>query len=117
LILPGGMPGTNNLQAHAGLTKLLVDYFQTDKLLAAICAAPKIIGRLGCLKDKNAICYPGYENELEGAIISSLPVVTDGRITTAKAAGYSINFALRLVEVLKGEDAADRVVNGLFPNK
>jgi protein deglycase len=115
LILPGGMPGTKNLQAHAGLISLLTSHYQAGKWLAAICAAPKILGCLGFLQNKTAICYPGYETDLQGAILSETPVVSDGTIITGKAAGYTIDFALRLVEVLKGKDAADRVVNGMFP--
>ena len=70
LYLPGGMPGTRNLQAHEGLKNLLIKQAGENKKIAAICAAPSILGGLGLLEGKEAICYPGFEDQLEGAILS-----------------------------------------------
>lgn len=111
IFLPGGMPGTTNLDAHEGVKALVQQQLYDKKLLAAICAAPSIIGKMGFLKGKEAICYPGFENLLEGATISKHSVVKDGNIITGKGAGVAVQFALKLVEELKGKDIADKVAN------
>lgn len=111
IFLPGGMPGTTNLDAHEGVKALVQQQLYDQKLLAAICAAPLIIGKMGFLKGKEAICYPGFENLLEGATISKHNVVKDGNIITGKGAGVAVQFALKLVEELKGKDIADKVAN------
>jgi 4-methyl-5(b-hydroxyethyl)-thiazole monophosphate biosynthesis len=76
--------------------------------LAAICAAPSILGRLGLLKGKKAMCFPGFEKYLEGAEVVSAParVVTDGNITTSRGMGTSIDLGLELVRLIKGENVA-----------
>lgn len=103
-VLPGGMPGTKNLKESPELAKTLVKLHSKGKRIAAICAAPSILGTLGLLKGKEAICYPGYEKYLDGAVISNKSTVTDGCITTSKGAGTAMDFALELVRLLKGED-------------
>lgn len=107
LILPGG-PGVENLRKHEGLMALLPEFYGEGKKLAAICAAPGILGELGLLEGKEAICFPGVEGELTGALISSRPVVTDGRIVTAKSAGHTIDFGL---EILKWYRSPDEVID------
>lgn len=114
LILPGGMPGASNLQLHDGLLELLRDFNAAQKQLAAICAAPKVFGYLGFLKNKNSICYPGFEAELIEAVLSAESVVTDQNITTAKGPGYSIQFGLRLLEILMGNEIANKVSLGML---
>ena len=113
LVLPGGMPGTNNLDAHEGLKNLLKT--QADKLnpIAAICAAPSILGKMGLLDGKEAICFPGFEDQLIGAVVSKNKVVKSGLITTAKAAGVAIQFALQLVEDLKGKEIAENIAKSI----
>lgn len=113
LFLPGGMPGTKNLDAHAGLKNLISLQVQKGERLAAICAAPSIPGKMGLLEGKEAICYPGFEKELTGAIISGSKIVKADNIFTAKGAGVAIQFALRLVEELKGKEEADRISNSI----
>jgi len=109
LILPGGMPGTKNLDAHEGLKKLIRLQVEKGKKLAAICAAPSILGKMGFLEGKEAICYPGFENQLFGATLSEEKIVKSGLIITAKGAGVAVDFALKLVEELKGKASAERV--------
>lgn len=99
LVLPGG-PGTKNLKNHAGLAEAFKRANETGRLLCAICAAPSVLGGLGLLRGKSAVCYPGCENELEGASVSDAPVVVDGNVITAKAAGSAHDFAFKIVEAL-----------------
>lgn len=114
LFLPGGLPGTTNLNAHAGLKELLLDQSAAKGEIAAICAAPSILGGLGLLKGKEAICYPGFEELLTGAEVSTQKIVKADTVYTAKAAGVAIPFALKIVEDLKGKDVADSIRNGFF---
>lgn len=103
LFLPGGMPGTNHLAAHQGLTDLILSCDAKQKYLAAICAAPSIYGGLGLLSGKHATCYPGFENKCTGALIEKNGVVTDGHFITARGLGFAIDLGLELVRVLAGE--------------
>lgn len=110
IVLPGGMPGTINLENHAGLTEKIKAYARQDKRLAAICAAPMILGRLGILNYKTATCYPGFEKELIGAnYLASVPVVQSGKIITSRGPGTAILFALKIVEVLIGPNKAEAI--------
>lgn len=113
LMLPGGMPGTKNLDAHAGLKKLLHKQAEQGKTLAAICAAPSILGKLGLLEGKEAICYPSFESQLLGATLSTDKVVKSGNIITAMGAGVAVPFALKLVEVMKGQVLADKIAKAI----
>ena len=113
LFLPGGMPGTKNLMACKPLCDALVQADAAGKRLAAICAAPSILGQLGLLKDKKATCYPGFEERLFGAKVSPKGVVTDGNITTATGMGVATRFGLELVRLLRGAEAADRIASGI----
>ena len=102
-VLPGGMPGTNNLQDCDELISLLKDAYKNGKYIGAICAAPKILGSLGFLKGKDATCYPGFEQFLEGANVVDAPVARTDNIITANGMGGAIDFGLKLLEVL-GKD-------------
>lgn len=113
LFLPGGMPGTNNLDAHKGLKKLIQNQFDNNRDIAAICAAPSILGKMNLLNGKDAICYPGFEDKLYGAKLSGKKVVKSGNITTAIGAGVALQFALKLVEELKGREAADKIAEAI----
>lgn len=106
VILPGGMPGTKNLGKSEWVCRLLT---QTKGLIAAICAAPSVLGQLELLEGKKAICYPGFEPELKGAAVTQQPVVRDGRIITSKAAGTAIDFAEEIARALGKEEAARQV--------
>lgn len=109
IVLPGGMPGTNNLDASPAVHKA-IDYCAEHNIhISAICAAPSIIGKMGLLNGKEATCFPGFEQFLIGAKLSGKKVVTDGNITTAAGAGPAIDFGLELVRVLCGEEESRRI--------
>lgn len=109
LILPGGMPGTSNLDKHKGLIKLLVKHNLENKMIAAICAAPSVLGKNGILKDKRATCFPGYEADLKGSSYSDEKVVCDRNIITSKGLGTSIEFALAVIQHFEGSDTARNI--------
>lgn len=106
LVLPGGMPGTRYLGAHEGLCRMLRQAAEDGKKIAAICAAPSVLGKLGILEGKNAVCYPGFEKMLKGAIVSEARVMRDGSVTTSRGLGTAIPFALELISQLYGEEKA-----------
>jgi len=106
IILPGGMPGTLNLEMSEGVMKVLDYCVSKDLYIFAICAAPQILGHKGLLSGKNATCYPGFESELKGAVLSALPAVKDGKIITAKGPGATVDFAALIISELKGENKA-----------
>ena len=107
LVLPGGMPGTNNLQAFKPLEELVLAHAAAGKTVAAICAAPKILGALGMLKGRRACCHPGFEKELIGAdVIMNRPAVLDGNIITGRSMGCAIPFGLTVLGALEGAEAA-----------
>ena len=109
VVFPGGMPGSLNLDASPYSDKFIEAVTKNRGRLAAICAAPLVLGRRGLLDGKRAICYPGFEKELKGAIIENAPVVTDGNITTAIGMGAALPFALELVRVILGEEKANEI--------
>lgn len=106
IVLPGGMPGSRNLNEHAGLREQILNFHEQNKWLGAICAAPLVFGNLGILKNKKATCYPGYENQLHGAVVTGEATEVAGKIITGKGAGVAIQFALKIVEEIKGESFA-----------
>ncbi|MBP1663647.1 MAG: hypothetical protein H6Q19_787 [Bacteroidetes bacterium] len=114
LVLPGGGEGTKNLAAHKQLNELLLHQFERNKNLAAICAAPSVFGNLGILSGKEATCYPGFEEKLVGAEISGQTVVKSENIITAKGPGVAIQFALKIVETLKGSEVAHEIAKQLI---
>ena len=107
IILPGGMPGSKNLDASRVVDSALRVAARKETHIAAICAAPFILGKRGLLEGKEAICYPGFEDQLTGATISDKKVVRDGRIITAAGMGVALEFGLALVATLKGEKVAE----------
>ncbi len=109
IVLPGGMPGTLNLEASQTVQSALEYALQHDVVIAAICAAPSILGHKGVLAGKTAIAYPGFEKELTGATIATTAVVQDGNIITAKGAGVAIEFGLKIVEALASAKTANSV--------
>lgn len=109
LILPGGMPGTRNLDAHDGLKEKILEFNGAGKYLGAICAAPLVFGKLGILNNREATCFPGYENDLIGAKLLTKGVVIDNNIITGRAVAYAFDFALKLVEILAGAEIASQV--------
>ena len=109
LFLPGGMPGTKNLQAHQGLAEAIRKAAKQGRRIAAICAAPSILGTMGLLKGRTATCYPGFEDMLEGASYTSQGVITDGNITTSRGLSYALALGLELIRLLQGPQQAERI--------
>ena len=106
IILPGGMPGSKNLNEHKGIKAQILNYQKSGKFIAAICAAPIVLGDLGILKGKRAVCYPGYESYLTGAEVLSISYVVDDNIITGRGAGVALQFSLEIVRIVKGEESA-----------
>ena len=113
LFIPGGMPGTKNLMACKPLCDALVQADAAGKRLAAICAAPSILGQLGLLKDRKATCYPGFEDALTGAKLTGAGVVTDGNITTARGLGYALDLGIELASLLVDRPVALQVKDSI----
>ena len=114
LILPGGMPGTNNLNSFRPLLSLLKKHFSENKPIAAICAAPLIFGQLGFLENQKACCYPGFEQELKGAEVLFDKAVTSGNIITGRSAGGVFEFALQIITKLKGAEVSQKIAEQII---
>lgn len=114
LVLPGGMPGSTNLNIFEPLKELLLQQYRKEKLVAAICAAPIVLGGLGLLKNRKATCYPSFEPKLIGATVVDEPVVTDGHIITGKGPGLVFDFGLAIITALRGKAVAEEVAAGLL---
>ncbi len=113
IILPGGMPGTTNLFVDKTVNEFIDFCSENSLLICAICAAPMILGRKGLLRNKQAICFPGFENELEGAIISEDFVCRDGNFITSKGMGSAINFGLEIVSYFTDKLTAKKLKDTL----
>ena len=109
VILPGGMPGTTHLDGSPTVERALRAAAANNAYLAAICAAPMVLGKRGYLEGKRATCFPGFEEHLTGAEATGESVVIDGRVITAKGMGVALEFGLALVSVLCGEDKAQEL--------
>lgn len=114
LVLPGGMPGTLNLGKHEGLCELLKKHYEAEKMIAAICAAPSVFGELGFLNGRIATCYPGFESKLEGAIVCGAKVAVDGHVVTSRGLGTAIDFALKLIELLKDLETSSQISDAII---
>jgi 4-methyl-5(b-hydroxyethyl)-thiazole monophosphate biosynthesis len=115
LILPGGQPGVDNLNSHVGLRELLIRWNEGGRLIAAICAAPMILGDLGMLKGKRATCYFGCESRLTGAtIVHEIPSLIDGNIITGEGPGMVFEFGWEIVNALLGDKPANDVADALL---
>ena len=109
VVLPGGMPGTLNLERSPVVQAALDQTEKRGGWIFAICAAPSILGHRGMLKGRRAVCFPGFEQELEGAILSDRPVEADGRLITARGPGAAIEFGLRIVEEMVSPERAAKL--------
>lgn len=114
VILPGGMPGTNNLGADETVKKYIDYAVKNNKLVCAICAAPMVLGAQGVLQGKKAVCYPGCEGNLTGAQVVNELVVVDGNVITSKGPGTAAEFGLKIAEVIKGKAVAAQVRSDLL---
>lgn len=117
LVLPGGMPGTLNLELCQPLMDQVHGFNTSKKGLAAICAAPTVFGKAGLLQGKTATCYPGMEKDLVGANVSTDEVCHDGHIITSRGLGTAIPFALEIVKTFKGEAAAKQLADAVVYKK
>ena len=113
IALPGGMPGSNNLKENSDVISLIKKINKSGGIVSAICAAPIVLGRAGILAGKKAVCFPGFEKELTGAIISNSFIEIDGNILTAKGPGCAISFSLKLIELISGKEISDKVRDNL----
>ena len=114
VILPGGLPGADNLRADNTVNVFIDKAREEGKLICAICAAPRILGEKGFLIGKKATCYPGFEQYLKGAYVTDAGCVRDGNIVTAKGMGKSAEFALTIVEALSDSDTALKIKEAIF---
>ena len=110
---PGGMPGTLNLEKSQTVKNTVSYCADNDRYVCAICAAPSILGHMGLLKGKTACCFPGFENELEGADVSENYVCRDGKIITAKGMGAAIDFSEKITACLINESKAKKIKESL----
>ena len=117
LILPGGMPGAANFAACEDLNERIRDHAYLGRPVAAICAAPLVLGRLGLLEGKRATCYPGFENELRGATCTGALVERDGQFITGKGPAAVFEFGYTIVERLKDKASADALRQGMLWNE
>ena len=113
VILPGGMPGSENLRKNDHVLSLIKHIYSKGGYVAAICAAPIVLSRAEVLFGKKATCYPGFESELEGVTYIEEPVVVDGTIITGRGPGCAIPFALEIAGLIKGKDSKNEVKNRL----
>lgn len=114
IIFPGGMPGTINLEKNS-VVQSAIDYcVKNNKFIAAICAAPSILGHKGLLDGKNATCYTGFETQLGTASVSDAPVVRDGNIITARGAGVALEFSFALVKALFSEERCKKLKDSIL---
>ncbi len=113
IVLPGGMPGTKNLEACEPLMQQVDAFAKAGRPVSAICAAPGILGHRGILKGRRACCFPGMEKELDGAEVLQEPSVVSDHITTGRGVGTAIPFALSILERYRGKEAADEMAKNI----
>mgnify|MGYP000987169613 CR=1 FL=1 len=114
IVLPGGMPGTKHLGECKPLVSLLQRQAAANKNIAAICAAPSVLGQAGLLNGYKATCYPGFEQFLTGATVTGDNVTVDRNITTGKGPGAAISFATAIITQIAGEEKAREVTSGML---
>lgn len=114
IILPGGMPGTLNLEKSEYVQAAIDFCTANNKYIGAICAAPSILGHKGLLKGRKAVCYEGFEAQLESAEVLNAPVAVDGNIITARGAGVAVQFGLALVEAVVSKEESVRQFNAIL---
>ncbi|MBR0525952.1 MAG: DJ-1/PfpI family protein [Prevotella sp.] len=118
LVLPGGMPGASNLYNHEGLRRVLVDQYERQERIAAICASPGVVlAPLGILSGKRATCYPGFEQAFTDTTYTADLVTTDGLVTTACGPGAAMAFGYELLRLLGASAAADALQEGMRYNQ
>ena len=116
IVLPGGMPGTLNLEADPTVQQAIDRCVQQGNLIAAICAAPSILGHKGLLQSKQATCFPGFEKDCAGAQMQAVGAVAHDNIITARGAGCAALFGKAIVSYIKGDDVAEKLVQDMQGN-
>jgi 4-methyl-5(b-hydroxyethyl)-thiazole monophosphate biosynthesis len=114
VVLPGGMPGASNLEQSEEVRECMQRTYSAGGWLAAICAAPYVLGVNGYLEGKEATCYPGFEDKLTGAKLSEKSVVCDGKIITAAGMGVALEFGLEIVRALKGLETVEQIKKSII---
>lgn len=114
LVLPGGMPGTKNLEAFEPLMAQIDAFFEGGRYIGAICAAPSIFGHRGILKGRKACCFPGFESHLEGAEVTSGPVEIDGNVVTSRGMGTAIDFGLAIAGLFTDKEKVDALAKSII---
>ncbi len=117
LVLPGGLPGAYNLASHEGLVAGIMQQYEHNKPLAAICAAPLVYGRMGLLDGVKATCYPGFEENMKGASCTGKLVEEDGLFITGKGPAAVFEFGYAIVTRLVGKERAEEVRSGMLYNE
>lgn len=113
VVLPGGVPGTPNLGAHDGVVAAVKKFAEEGKLVAAICAAPSILGQNGILQGRRATCHPGWEDKLTGAVVTEENAVTDNNVITSRGMGTAVDFSLAIIQSLADEETLEQVRRGI----
>jgi 4-methyl-5(b-hydroxyethyl)-thiazole monophosphate biosynthesis len=114
LVLPGGMPGSENLNADARVRELIRDFNSKGKMTGAICAAPYVLANSGILNGKRVTSYPSFKEKLGSAVYEEKTVVEDGNILTSRGPGTALCFALTIVEKLAGKEKAEQVKEAML---
>ncbi len=114
LVLPGGMPGTKNLEEFSPLMEQVDAFYEKGKYIGAICAAPSVFGHRGILKGRKACCYPGFESHLEGAEVTTGPVEIDGHVVTSRGMGTAIDFGLAIAGLFVDKEKVDALAQGII---
>jgi len=114
IVLPGGQPGSDNLNADPRIHALLAEFAASEKLIGAICAAPIVLASAGLLSGKKATCYPSYSDQLQGGIYEESPVVTDGSIMTSRGPGTAVNFGMEIAGRLAGGQVAEAIAKSML---
>lgn len=113
VFLPGGMPGTINLDESESVRNLVSFCHKNDRYIFAICAAPSVLGHMGLLKGKRATCYPGFEGELSGATYTAELCTQDGKIITGKGPGATVDFAALIITELAGAENSASITSAM----
>ena len=106
LLLPGGMPGSTHLNEHEGVRKAMLRQFESGRYVAAICAAPMVLGGIGILQGKRATCSPGFEKYLNGATFTADLYTVDGNVITGEGPAATLPYAYKILSLLTDEDTA-----------
>lgn len=114
IVLPGGQPGADNLNADPRIRTMLGAFEARKKVIGAICAAPIVLAAAGLLRNKKVTCYPSYRDQLHGGIYVDSPVVSDGTIITSQGPGTALSFSLALVALLAGSDTSERISKAML---